>query len=98
MNFIVAATNTPMDRSFRFPNSEMQKGRIDFYIPSKKWGIKILREGDRLENHSSRFRGQGAYVNMQFDDYINMLDFRTTTPQVAHPSQSMLNSVSFYPF
>jgi hypothetical protein len=66
-------------------------------MPSKKWGVEILREGDRLENHSSRFHGQGAYVGMQFDDYI-MLDFRTTTPQVVHPGQSMLTSVSFYPF
>lgn len=72
-----------------------RKGRIDFYIPSKKWGVELLREGDRLEGHSSRFYGEGAYVDMQFDDYI-IIDCRTTKPLKPHPGQSTILFVSFY--
>jgi len=61
-------------------------GRVDFYIPVKKWGVELLRDGDRLENHSSRFTGTGAYAKMEFEDYI-ILDFRTTSPQKPHPGQ-----------
>lgn len=59
-------------------------GSIDFYIPRGKWGIALLRDGDRLADHSSRFSGQGAYANMNFQDYI-LLDFRTSQPRKPHP-------------
>lgn len=26
-------------------------GRIDFWIPDAKWGIELLRDGDRLDEH-----------------------------------------------
>ncbi|KAJ2926640.1 hypothetical protein H1R20_g10453, partial [Candolleomyces eurysporus] len=32
-----------------------QGGRVDFLIPGKWWGIELLREGDDLEKHYSRF-------------------------------------------
>jgi len=59
-------------------------GRIDFYIPFKKWGVELLRDGDRLANHSSRFTNPGAYAKMQFEDYI-ILNFRTAPPSLGHP-------------
>jgi hypothetical protein len=66
-----------------FPEFGGANGRIDFYVPSKKWGVELLRDGDGLENHSSRFIGQGAYAKMDFEDYIT-LDFRTSTPRKKH--------------
>jgi hypothetical protein len=67
-----------------FPEFGDAKGRIDFYIPFKKWGVELLRDGDRLANHSSRFTNPGAYSKMEFEDYV-ILDFRTTRPSLAHP-------------
>ncbi|RXW16098.1 hypothetical protein EST38_g9759 [Candolleomyces aberdarensis] len=32
-----------------------QGGRVDFLIPSKRWAIELLREGDDIEKHYSRF-------------------------------------------
>ncbi|KAJ7512763.1 hypothetical protein B0H11DRAFT_2213327 [Mycena galericulata] len=37
-------------------------GRVDIHIQgNKKWGIAVLREGDRIENHLQRFEPGGAY-------------------------------------
>lgn len=57
---------------------------MDLYIPRKKWGVGLLRDGDRLASHSSRFTGQGAYAKMKFKDYIT-LDFCQDVPQRAYP-------------
>ncbi|KAJ2926641.1 hypothetical protein H1R20_g10452, partial [Candolleomyces eurysporus] len=32
-----------------------QGGRVDFFIPGKWWAIELLREGDDVEEHYSRF-------------------------------------------
>jgi len=73
-------------------------GRIDFFIPIKKWGIEITRDGGRLPEHSSRFNPPGAYgawlVSGDMTDYI-LLDFRTSTPQNPHPRISRLYHVVF---
>jgi hypothetical protein len=62
-------------------------GRIDFFIPSKKWGIELLRDGNRIEEHRSRFLLHGAYgawlESSDMADYI-ILDFRTTPPRDPH--------------
>ncbi|KIM32923.1 hypothetical protein M408DRAFT_313176 [Serendipita vermifera MAFF 305830] len=65
-----------------FPHLENARGRIDYYIPQKKWGIELLGDGDRLETHSSRFTGSGAYAEMDFTDCIT-LDFQNK-PQKTH--------------
>lgn len=31
--------------------AEGNSGRIDVWLPEKKWGIEIPREGDRLQEH-----------------------------------------------
>ena len=36
-------------------------GRIDFFIPTVKWGIEITCEGDRLMQHALGFMDRGAY-------------------------------------
>ena len=35
--------------------------QIDFYIPGPKWGIELLRDGDRVQEHLNRFKPNGAY-------------------------------------
>jgi len=61
-------------------------GRVDFYIPAKGWGVELLRNGDRLAEHSGCFSQQGSYaMNFSFSDYI-ILEYRSTTnPRRPHP-------------
>lgn len=67
-----------------FPEFGDASGKIYFYIPGAEWGVELLRDGDRLEQHSSRFVGDGAYMKTELNDYI-ILDFRVKPPQKAHP-------------
>ena len=55
---------------------------FDFYIPSMKWGIELLRDGDKPREHNNRFL-TGAYSDLVISgaivDYA-LLDFRHTLP------------------
>jgi hypothetical protein len=68
-------------------------GRIDFFIPGVKWGIENTREGDRLNNHASRFEPDAYHKWLEdgdMTDYV-LLDCRTTIPSTSHPSTIYLN-------
>jgi hypothetical protein len=68
-----------------FPEYGTRQGRVDFYIPAKEWGVELLRDGDRLAQHSGRFSDNGSYATtLSFSDYI-ILDCRTTYPRDPHP-------------
>ncbi|KKK17577.1 hypothetical protein ARAM_003943 [Aspergillus rambellii] len=59
-------------------------GRIDFRVVEPRWGIEVLRDGDRLSDHCNRFRPGGAYYPWITQGYIRdwlILDFRHTPPQ-----------------
>lgn len=68
-------------------------GRIDFLLPDVKWGIEILREGDRLGEHCQRFEGSGSYTpwirSGLMTDWL-IIDCRTTAPKPYGMSCSML--------
>jgi len=73
-----------------FPEFGLTNGRVEFYIPFKQWGVELLREGNRLEQHSSWFSPFGSYgTTIQLSDYI-MLDFRNTWPTHPHPSMCII--------
>ncbi|KAJ5567321.1 hypothetical protein N7535_006627 [Penicillium sp. DV-2018c] len=59
-------------------------GRIDFCFGAMKWGIELLREGDRLNEHCGRFMPGGVYSSWIQDnlllDWI-IIDCRTTEPR-----------------
>jgi hypothetical protein len=63
--------------------SSEKKGRIDFFIGSKGWGIELLLDGDRIPGHISRILAGGAYhpwfASGQMKEYA-ILDFRQTRP------------------
>ncbi|KAJ6567280.1 hypothetical protein DFH09DRAFT_918962, partial [Mycena vulgaris] len=75
-------------------------GRIDFYVMgSKGWGIEILREGDRIEDHMERFQSGGAYhtsiQNKTMKEYA-VLDFRASTAaRKKYPQHRNLYHISF---
>jgi hypothetical protein len=80
-----------------FPEFGNKYGRIDFFLPSKKWGVELLRNGDRLLPHSKRFT-EGEYRewirNGGMVDYI-ILDFRPKSlPKKNHDGR--LSSLSSF--
>jgi hypothetical protein len=61
-----------------------RRGRVDFYIPSMKWGFELIRDGSKLQEHSNRFI-TGAYSDLVDSGVIvdyALLDFRHTSPPV----------------
>ena len=73
-----------------FPEFGTRNGRVDFYIPTKQWGVELLREGDRLQQHSCRFSPSGAYGKyLTLSDYI-ILDFRTSKPRLTHTGMCII--------
>ncbi|KAG8944553.1 hypothetical protein FRC03_002043 [Tulasnella sp. 419] len=67
-------------------------GRVDFFFPSKQWGIELVRDSDRLENHCGRFSSSGTYAGLvKTNDYI-ILNFCTEYPK-ASPSEHFLDKL-----
>ena len=79
-----------------FPEFGTKDRRVDFYIPSKKWGVELLRNGDQLVQHWGRFSSKGSYAtSMDVADYI-IVDCRTTYPKKEHRSEiSMIDFCHF---
>jgi hypothetical protein len=51
-------------------------GEIDFFVNGDRmWGIELVRCGDKIGEHISRFSPQGKYAGLQSKDYV-VLDFR----------------------
>jgi hypothetical protein len=80
------------------PEFSTAKGRVDFYIPSRQWGVELLCEDDRLEQHSGRFSQSGSYgTTLALSDHI-ILDFRNTRPTHRHPSMCIICLSIHFPF
>jgi len=64
------------------PECGTPKGRINFFIRSQKWGIELLRDGNRRAAHKARFT-EGEYRKWidegKMHDYI-LIDFRSNVP------------------
>ena len=59
-------------------------GRIDFRVKDPEWGFELLRDGDRLSQHCSRFLPQGSYHRWITQGFLTdwiILDCRHTLPQ-----------------
>jgi len=69
------------------PEYGTMQGRVDFYIPSKEWGVELLRDGNQLGEYWSRFSSEsGSYgTTISLSDFI-ILDCRNTWPKRRHPS------------
>lgn len=66
-------------------SSECQvgNGQIDFFLPGPGWGIELLRDGDRMEDHYRRFQPNGAYhpsIRGSIKDWV-ILDCRHSHPK-----------------
>ena len=72
------------------PEYGMGRGRVDFYIPSKRWGIELLRDGNALQDRSNRFLPSGSYeATLSLSDHI-IIDCRSNYPVKPHPRRHSL--------
>jgi len=81
-----SASSQHANGSVSFPEFGTKNGRIDFFIRSKKWGIELLCDGNRLGQHARRFtEGEyGKWIEKGWmSDYI-IIDFRTRHPRIVH--------------
>lgn len=59
------------------------EGRIDFRIKEPGWGVEILRDGDRLDEHCNRFLPEGSCNGWVSEGILNdwlILDCRHSVP------------------
>ena len=79
------------------PEFGTKSGCVDFYVKSKRCGIELLRDGDRLAEHSERFSTTGVYgLHRPIDDHI-ILNCRTSRPQKQHPGKWFVCSLRITP-
>jgi hypothetical protein len=88
-----SASSKHANGSVSFPEFGTKNGRIDFFIRSKKWGVELLRDGNRLGQHARRFtEGEyGKWVEKGWmSDYI-IIDFRTHPPKIVHRGKPLVD-------
>ncbi|PGH10524.1 hypothetical protein AJ79_05452 [Helicocarpus griseus UAMH5409] len=59
------------------------RGKVDFFLNKKTWGIEVLREEDRLQGPIDRLRPDGAYGSWKLVKDWVILDFCQTEPPAA---------------
>jgi hypothetical protein len=88
-----SASSKHANGSVSFPEFGTKNGRIDFFIRSKKWGVELLRDGNRLGQHARRFT-EGEYgkwiAKGWMSDYI-IIDFRTRPPKIVHRGKLLVD-------
>jgi len=90
-----SASSKHANGSVSFPEFGTKNGRIDFFIRSKKWGVELLRDGNRLGQHARRFtKGEyGKWIEKGWmSDYI-IIDFRTRHPKIVHQGKLLVDAL-----
>ena len=85
-----ATTVVPMDATVSADVGPVfgSSGFLDFYVNgSHSWGIELLREGDKLQEHANRFGTGGTYSNIPLKKWA-VLDFRCQLKEVRDPKQN----------
>ncbi|KIL59210.1 hypothetical protein M378DRAFT_180929 [Amanita muscaria Koide BX008] len=93
--FAITCGNVFVSPEFASAGRVRVPGRIDFVIPVVKWGIEFAQDGNRLNEHSSRFTKSEAYEawlkSEDMADYI-LLDCCKSIPRIPFPSKYQSNS------
>ena len=79
-----------------FTAPEARKGRIDFFIPEKKWGIELIQEGtwsSPFEHFGLRSKYGVWLASNDMVDYI-ILDCRTNTPPSPNPGNCLVLQIT----
>ncbi|KAJ7601227.1 hypothetical protein C8J56DRAFT_1038832 [Mycena floridula] len=75
-----------------FASTTSRKG-IEFYIPAKKWAIKVLREDDLLPGRDRRANYK-RWIQAEITDFI-ILDFSVKEADERHPNIPELVHIQF---
>ncbi|KAE8374268.1 hypothetical protein BDV26DRAFT_284399 [Aspergillus bertholletiae] len=71
-------------------------GRVDFYIPEKKWAVELLRDYDRVDSHIKRFKKGGQYFQWleekAIDDWV-IINCATTAPTAVYNDSHLFHAV-----
>ncbi|KAL2821050.1 hypothetical protein BJX63DRAFT_418092 [Aspergillus granulosus] len=62
----VVGTGVPISSEW----SRTSQGRIDFWIPERRWAIELLRDHNEINEHIARFHMGGKYYNWIMDSTI----------------------------
>ncbi|KAG8806170.1 hypothetical protein FRC17_005146, partial [Serendipita sp. 399] len=78
------------------PEFGTERGRqVEFYVPSRKWGIEVVRPGEAFGDHSGRFSDPDAYGRpIDCVDHV-ILNFQESTPLTDLPNLPKLFHVVF---
>ncbi|KAK0235106.1 hypothetical protein EDD85DRAFT_66985 [Armillaria nabsnona] len=77
------------------PNREI-RGRIDFLLAHKKWGIEITRDGNRLDGgRNPRLENYGQWLEEGDMTRYIFMDYRVTRPVHSHPDIRHLYHIVF---
>ncbi|KAF8272173.1 hypothetical protein EI94DRAFT_1718648 [Lactarius quietus] len=69
-----------------FPEFGTKRGRVDFYVKSRKWAIELVRDGAQLQEHVDHFRNPLRYAGLPIDDFL-VLNCCMSRPKSPHPSE-----------
>ncbi|KAL4737754.1 hypothetical protein BDV11DRAFT_216432 [Aspergillus similis] len=76
--------------------SRTKDGRVDFWIPEKKWAVELLREEDRIHEHISRFQEGGRYHSWITDGMISdwiIINCATSLPTRCYSEPNLMHAV-----
>ena len=73
--------------------SGTKDGRVDFYIPEKKWAVELLRDHDKVGEHISRFQEGGKYYPWLKDNMVE--DWIVINCATSLPTDGMLSLLNF---
>ncbi|PYH84181.1 hypothetical protein BO82DRAFT_304933 [Aspergillus uvarum CBS 121591] len=76
--------------------SRTKDGRVDFYIPEKKWAIEFLRDHRDIDKHVSRFHKGGAYYDWLQEGRIQewiVINCATTLHTKVHPEPNLIHAI-----
>lgn len=67
-------------------------GAIDFFLPSPKWGVELVRDGSDIDEHMGRFQTGGQYHSLlvmnKMVDYV-VLNFTQKGLRKKRPGMSI---------
>lgn len=68
-------------------------GSINFLILARKWGVELLKNRSKIDEHMEHFEQGGKYygrlATQVMEDYI-VLDFTTSIPTKPRPNRCLL--------
>ncbi|KAL2819130.1 hypothetical protein BJX63DRAFT_28379 [Aspergillus granulosus] len=76
--------------------SRTSRGRVDFWIPEKKWAIELLRDHERIGEHIAQFHRGGRYYDWITDSMVGdwiIINCAISMPDKAFPEPRLIHAI-----